>query len=157
MKRGIFSLAFILVIIAFGSLQAQIKQNTSVKVLPDGHKVIYFSGATAGTQTYNSNSFSIPEALNESLTTYPVVFGAQLTGTSTATRKITCYIQGTNFDGGTYANVDTLLYADSSNVEIQKTANLNGKKYVYYRLSVVGATGNTNTIWKLCIYPYKKD
>lgn len=123
-------------------------------------RTIKFSGTidTVGTDVdyLLSNPIEIAP-YDDQITTYPFTFTGYLSGGTNSTRKITCQVWASMSRAGTYHVVDTLLTADSVATVLQKTINLNGKRYPYIKLKFLKATGNTDTDFLFYAYLYKKD
>ena len=154
MKQILFF--FILAVgITFG--QSAFTQNTKITQGTDGITV-YIAGTIDTANTLNSNSFKLLGYDKVDLYTYPLNAGVLLSGTSTATRKVHIFIQGSH-DNSNWSNIDTISNADSANTILAKTAlNLNTYRMPFYRLSVVGATSaNNDTGFKVWLYGYRKD
>jgi|GEM_PF-3096223 hypothetical protein len=152
----IIGLVAIMFIAPNAALAGGFQTNANIKN-EDGAKVIQFDGSVDTNESYQSNEFFLTNCDNENWYTYPLTFGAKLSGTSSSTRKITLYVQGSNFKDGDFNNIDTLLASDSVNTEIYKTFDLNGKKYWRYKIKVVGTTGNANTSFEFAIYAYRRE
>jgi len=121
-------------------------------------QVVIVKGVSDTTDALYSTAFSLQGYDKVDLNTYPLTAGVKLSGTSTATRKVSSYIQA-SWDGTNWANIDTISTADSVNTLIMKTAlNLNGYRAPYYRISVVGATtANDLTTFDIRLYAYRRD
>ncbi|HEX2866113.1 MAG TPA: hypothetical protein VHO03_03675 [Ignavibacteriales bacterium] len=158
MKLKNICLALLAIFIFTGVTFPQIDtKNNAVGKDLIGSYMVNISGKVASTDTLTSAEFSLPEYDGVNWKTDPPIFAAQLTGTSTATRKITTQLLGSNFYQGSFVVVDTLLYKDSVNTEINKTFDANGKKYFRWKLRIIGAAGNNNTTFKEALYFYKRE
>jgi hypothetical protein len=129
-------------------------------------KLIYFSGSVDTTENYTSkefflngfdDSFTNITGIADSLFSPPITVGAKLSGTSNSTRKISLYLKATNFKGATPVIVDTILYKDSTNSEINKTIDFHGTHYYRWFFVVDGETGNSDTAFDILIYAWKQD
>ena len=148
-----------LFLFAFVQINAQSSFSTNTKVVQGlSNLTIQIAGTIDTTNTLNSNAFSLLGFDKVDLYTYPLTAGVKLAGTSTATRKVSAYIQG-SFDGSNWANIDTISTADSANTLITvRSLNLNNYRMPLYRLSVVGATSaNDNTTFDVRVYAWRKD
>jgi len=157
MKKIFFLILLILTPAVFA--QSAFTTGWSPKIEYKGNgTVVIVKGTIDTTDQLNSTAFSLLGYDKVDLATYPLTAGVKLSGTSTATRKVHCFIQG-SYDGTNWANVDTISNADSANTLIMKTAlNLNGYRTPYYRIAVVGATtANDLTTFDIRVYAYRRD
>ena len=148
MKRFFLFFA-ILSIVAF----SQSSWTTNWEKITSGKGVTYsFAGTIDTTNTLNSSPVYL-EGYDVSALNVAVL----LTGTSTATRKVSAFWQGL-WDGSNWTNLDTISTADSANTLLRYILNLNGWKAPIYRLSVVGATtANNDTGFTIKVYAMKQD
>lgn len=159
MKKKSFGFLGLLILMALSfsvPIPAQLTTNAVKKDLGQS-LFINFAGKAVSTDTVITNEFTFPEYDGISLTDYPPVFAAKLSGTSNSTRKVSTYLLGSNFEKGDFVVVDTLLYKDSTNTEILKTFTFKGKKYFRWKLKIIGDTGNNNTTYQQAIYFYRRE
>lgn len=98
---------------------------------------ISFSSPVDSLNTVRSNWFAVPEYLSHSLSTYPVNY-TKIQNSASAKPYITVMIEGSN-DQVNVAVVDTIGGSlDSLETLYSGTANLNEKKFWYYRIVYKG-------------------
>ncbi len=90
-------------------------------------------------------AFSLPQYLSNNFTTYPIYY-TKLIKSNSAKPRLNTTIEGSN-DLANWAVVDTVgILADSIETYQSGSLNFNAKKFWYYRIKHIGATGNPKDV-----------
>jgi len=134
---------------------AQFTINARTNLVENSGQLTAFELTADTTGSDTSYAFTLSGYDLESFSTYPIIVGKLQTSASGKPR-LTTYIYGT-FNGSDLVLVDTVgIISDSLETMQWYSIDLNNKHYPYYKLRVVGESGNLSDVTtKLWVYAYQ--
>lgn len=148
-----FTVIMAFIAIFCGVSFSQIVKSEASKINNDNN-IFTFKVMVDSLNTYTTSAFTLSHFDAESFVTYPLSYGKLLS--STGLPKVSVYIDG-SYGFATWGVVDTIMTTDSIKTYKIGTLDLNNNHCPWYRLRVVGTTGNRrNTNLDIVLYAPKK-